>query len=158
MARHHNMSRFTCASNWRLSTGALNILCLCKTVTWWSYIENLQPGFEKKGRGQGCFIFHNQKMALWHQNLEKGEQHWRMANTVDPVLSHHTSQERWPAAVSDLPNNQPRHQSPKQSHAEDHTEQTEAISGEDHRWRTLIIELSIPRSHVFYQHVRCKPG
>ena len=35
-----------------------------------------------------------------------------MANTVDPVLSYHTSQERQPAAVPELPNNQP-HQSPK---------------------------------------------
>ena len=39
---------------------------------------------------------------------------------MDPVLSHHTSQERQPAAVPELPNNKP-HQSPKQSHAEDHT-------------------------------------
>ena len=58
-----------------------------------------------------------------------------MANTVDPVLSHHNSQEKQPAAVLKLPNNQP-HQSPKQSHAEDHTEQTEASNGEDHRSRT----------------------
>ena len=49
----------------------------------------------------------------------------RMANPMDPVLSHHTSQERQPAAVSELPNDQP-HQSPKQSHAEDYTEQIEA--------------------------------
>ena len=55
-----------------------------------------------------------------------------MANPVDPVLSHHTSQERQPAAVPELPNDQP-HQSPKQSHAEDYTEQIEATSGEDHR-------------------------
>ena len=55
-----------------------------------------------------------------------------MANHMDPVLSHHTSQERQPAAVQELPNNQP-HQSPKKSHAYEHTEQSEAISGEDHR-------------------------
>ena len=55
----------------------------------------------------------------------------RMANTLDLVLSYHTSQERQPAAVPKLPHNQ-LHQSPKQSHAEDHTEQTEATSGEDH--------------------------
>ena len=54
-----------------------------------------------------------------------------MANLFDPVLSHHTSQERQPAAVSELPNNQP-HQSCKQSHAEDDTEQIEATSREDH--------------------------
>ena len=52
-----------------------------------------------------------------------------------PVLSHHTSQEKQPAAVPELPNSKP-HQSPKQSHAEDHTEQIEATSGEDHRRRT----------------------
>ena len=55
-----------------------------------------------------------------------------MANPMDPVLSHHTSQEKQPAAVSELPNNRP-YQSPKQSHAEDHTEQIEATSEEDHR-------------------------
>ena len=54
-----------------------------------------------------------------------------MANTLDPVISHHIFQERQPAAVPELPNNQP-HQSPKQSHAEDHTEQIEATSGENH--------------------------
>ena len=54
-----------------------------------------------------------------------------MANPVDPLLSHHTSQERQPAAVPELLNDQP-HQSLKQSHAEDHTEQIEATSG-DHR-------------------------
>ena len=56
----------------------------------------------------------------------------RMANSVDPILGHHTSQERQLAAVPELLNNLP-HQPPKQSHAEDHTEQIEATSGEDHR-------------------------
>ena len=77
-----------------------------------------------------------------------------MANPADPVLSHHTSQEGQPAAVPELPNDQPHqphkqlllvgalspvnhgglHQSepPKQSHDEDHAEQTEATGG-DHR-------------------------
>ena len=54
---------------------------------------------------------------------------------MDLVLSHHTSQERQPAAVPELSNDQP-HQSPKQSLAEDLTEQIEATSGEDHRLRT----------------------
>ena len=57
-----------------------------------------------------------------------------MANPMDPVLCHYTSQERQPAAVPELPNNK-THQSSKQSHAEDHTEQIEATSG-DHRRRT----------------------
>ena len=55
-----------------------------------------------------------------------------MVNPVDPVLSHYTSQERQPAAVPELLNDQP-HRPPKQSHAEDHTEQIEATGGEDHR-------------------------
>ena len=55
-----------------------------------------------------------------------------MTNPMDPVLSHHTSQERQPAAVPELPNDQ-RHQSPKQSYAEDHTEQSKATGGKDHR-------------------------
>ena len=41
-------------------------------------------------------------------------------------------QERQPVAVPELPNNKP-YQPPKQSHAEDHTEQIEATSGEDYR-------------------------
>ena len=54
-----------------------------------------------------------------------------MANPMDPVLSHQTSQERQPAAVPELLNDHP-HQPPKQGHAEDHTEQIGATSGEDH--------------------------
>ena len=54
-----------------------------------------------------------------------------MANPLYSVLSHHTSQERQPAAVPELPDDQP-HQPPKQSHVEDHTEQTEVASGEDY--------------------------
>ena len=50
---------------------------------------------------------------------------------MDPVLGHLNSQERQPAALPELPNNQP-HQPPKQSHAEDHTQQIEAASREDH--------------------------
>ena len=51
--------------------------------------------------------------------------------TLDPVLSHHTSKERQPAAVPFLPNDQP-HQSPKQSHTENNTKQNEAANGKDH--------------------------
>ena len=70
-----------------------------------------------------------------HDNLQQDLADTKMANPMDPVLSHHTSRERQPAAVPELPNNKP-HQSPKQSHAEDHTEQIEATSEEDHCWRT----------------------
>ena len=54
-----------------------------------------------------------------------------MANPVDPVLSHYFSQERRPAAVPELPNDQP-HLLPKQSLTEDNTGQIEAASEEDH--------------------------
>ena len=50
-----------------------------------------------------------------------------MANHVDPVLGHHISQERQPAEMPELPNDQP-HQPLLQSH----TEQIEAASAEDH--------------------------
>ena len=55
-----------------------------------------------------------------------------MANTADPGLNHHTSQGNQAAAVPELPNDQP-HQPSKQSHAEDHTEQTEAANREVYR-------------------------
>ena len=67
-----------------------------------------------------------------HDNLQQDSANRRMANPVDTVLSHHTSQERKPAAVPEVPKDQP-HQSPRQSYAEDHTELIEATSGEDHR-------------------------
>ena len=72
---------------------------------------------------------------LSHDNLQQDLADRRMANPMDSVLSHHTSQERQPAGVPELPNSKP-YQSPKQSHAEDHTEQIEATSGEDQYWRT----------------------
>ena len=36
-----------------------------------------------------------------------------MANPLDPVLSHHTFYERRPAAVPELPNDQPHHHQSK---------------------------------------------
>ena len=50
-----------------------------------------------------------------------------MAEGVDTIVHHTFTEERKPAAVPELPNNKP-HQSPMQSHAEDHTEQIEATS------------------------------
>ena len=47
---------------------------LCKTATWSARIDNLQR-FEDSGWGQGCFISHNKKMAVWIQNRVKGELH-----------------------------------------------------------------------------------
>ena len=83
------------------------------------------PSRTDPSRWRGC-------NHLSHDNLRQELAERTMANPMDPVLSLHTSQERQPAAVTELPNDQP-HQSPKQSHAEDHTEQTEATSGEDYR-------------------------
>ena len=70
-----------------------------------------------------------------HNNLQQDLADRRMANPMDPVLNYYTSKERQPAVVPELPNNKPR-QSPKQSYAEDNTEQIEATNREDHRWKT----------------------
>ena len=70
-----------------------------------------------------------------NDNLQQDLIDRRMANHMEPVLGHHTSQERQPAAVPQLPNDQPHHP-PKQNHAKDHAEQIEAASREDHCWRT----------------------
>ena len=42
-----------------------------------------------------------------HNSLQQDLADWIMTNTVDPVLSHHTSKERQPAAVPELTNDQP---------------------------------------------------
>ena len=70
-----------------------------------------------------------------HNNLQQDLADRRMANPMDPVLSHYTSHERQPAAVPELSNDQP-HRPSKQSHAEYHTIQVEAASGEDQCWKT----------------------
>ena len=66
---------------------------------------------------------------LSHNNLQQDLADRRMANPVEPVLGCYTSQERQPAAEPELLNDHP----PKQSHAEDHTEQIEAANGEENR-------------------------
>ena len=91
----------------------------------WSQQHPSRTGPSRWRRCNHCF----------HNNLQQDWADRRMANPMDSVLSHHTSQERQPAAVPALLNNQPQ-QSPKQSHAEDHTVQIEATSGKDHRGRT----------------------
>ena len=78
-----------------------------------------------------------------------------MANRMDPVLSHHTSQERQPAAVPELPNNKP-HLTPKQSHAEDHTEQIEATSGVDHRRRKGRLQSRSTTEQIFNLLILCE--
>ena len=80
------------------------------------------PGKTGPSRWRGC-------SHCSHNNLQQDWADRRMANPMDPVLSHYTSQERQPAAVPRLLNNQP-HQSPKHSHAEEHTEQHWS-----HKWR-----------------------
>ena len=114
-----------------------------------THTEDGHPILCKKSRG--CSTISEERKVSWSQQhpSRTGPSRWRgcnhhthdnlqqdkMANPVDPVLSHHTSQQRQPAAVPELLNSKP-HQSPKQSHAEDHTEQIEATSGDDHRRRT----------------------
>ena len=84
----------------------------------------------------GCCRQHPSSPSRWrgrnrrsHNNLQQDLADRRMANLMDPVISHHSSQERQPAAVPELSNDQP-HQPPKQSHAEGHAEQIEAASGD----------------------------
>ena len=91
---------------------------------------SVQIGFSLVNAAVACAILESNHRS--HDNLQQDLADRRIANPMDPVLSHHTSQERQPAAVPELPKNKP-HQSPKQSHAEDHTEQIEATSGDDHR-------------------------
>ena len=62
----------------------------------------------------------------------------RMTNPMGPVLGRHTSQERQPAAEAELPNTKP-HQSPKQSHAEDLTEEIEATRSTTEQIFNLLI-------------------
>ena len=97
------------------------------------------PSFTKRWRLQ---YNHWGKKREWRRsnhctpdNLQQDLADKRMANPVDPVLSHHTSQEKQPAAVPELLNDQP-HQSPKQSYSEGHKEGIEATCREDHRRRT----------------------
>ena len=53
-----------------------------------------------------------------------------MANAMDSVLGHHTSNERQPATMPDLSNNQPCQPS-QQSYVEDTTQQTSGTGGKD---------------------------
>ena len=66
-------------------------------------VDNIQAELVQAG-GEGCNL-------RFHDNLQQDLADRKMANPMDPVLSHHTSQERQPAAVLELPNNKP-HQSP----------------------------------------------
>ena len=56
--------------------------------------------------------------------------------TICDKIWHRNSQERQPAAVPELPIDQP-HQQSEQSHAEDHTEQNEAESRNKHHRKDL---------------------
>ena len=105
----------------RRESGGCSTIIEERKVSW----SRQHPSRTGPSRWRGC----NHRS---HDNLQQDLVDRRMANPVDPVLSHHTSQERQPAAVPELPNDQ-LHQPSKQSHAEDQTGQTEAASGEDHR-------------------------
>ena len=80
-----------------------------------------------------------------------------MVNSLDPVLGHHTSQERQPAAVPELPNDHPHHEwLPMQSHAEDQTEQTEATSGEDIAEEQADFRAGGSTKQIFSLRILCK--
>ena len=70
----HITSLFACSLKWRLLTGNVKHFTSLEDSNLVSIrIDNLH-GFAESGRSQGCFIFHTQKMALWIQHREKGEQ------------------------------------------------------------------------------------
>ena len=76
-----------------------------REVSWsWQYPSRTGPS-----RWRGCD-------HRCPDNLQQDLADRRMANPIDPVPCHYTSQERQPAAVPELPSNKP-HQSLKQSHA-----------------------------------------
>ena len=91
-------------------SGGCSLIIEEREVSW----SRQHPSRTGPSRWRGCNHFS-------HDNLQQDLADRRMAKSMDPVLSHHASQERQPAAVPELPNNKP-HQSPKESHAEDHTE------------------------------------
>ena len=79
----------------------------------------------------GCCRQHPSSPSRWrgrnrrsHNNLQQDLADRRMANLMDPVISHHSSQERQSAAVPELPNDQPHQPTKQVDLAEDHTEQT----------------------------------
>ena len=91
----------------------------------------------------------------FHDNLRQDLADKRMADTVDTVVGYHPPQERQPAAVLELPNDQP-HEPPKRSHAEDHTGQIEAARGlqsrkEHHR---ADLQPTNPLWEIYIHHKR----
>ena len=111
-----------------------------REVSW----SQQHPSRTGPSRWRGCY--HRS-----HDNLQQHLADRRMTSPVDPVLSHHTSQARQPTAVPEVPNEQP-HKPPKQSHAEDHAEQIEVASGEDHRWRTGRLQSRKEHHRADLQH------
>ena len=84
-------------------SGGCNTIIEEREVSWsWQHLSRTGPS-----RLRGC----NHRS---HDNLQQYLADRVMANPMDPVLNHHTSQERQPAAEPELLNNKP-HQSPKQS-------------------------------------------
>ena len=64
-----------------------------REVSW----SQQHPSRTDGSRWKGC---HHRS----HNNLQQDLADRRMANPVDPVLRHHTSKERQPAAIPELPN------------------------------------------------------
>ena len=111
--KHRRWTRHPSQRRWGCST-----IIEEREVSW----SRQHPSRTGPSRWRGC----NYRSQF---NLQQNLANRRIANPMEPVLSHYTFQERQPAAVPELPNDQP-HQPPKQSHAEDHTEQIDATSGD----------------------------
>ena len=102
---------------------------------WWPLVRGLWT-WQYKGKVLRTRVL-SQQVFCW---TRRGAQlmHWSINLYTCVSYSQEnrvSSQERQPATLLELPNNQ-IHQSPNQSYAENHTEQTETTSGKDHRWRT----------------------
>ena len=77
------------------TSGGCSTITEKREVSW----SRQHPSRTGPSRWRGC-NYHS------HDNLQQDLADRRMANHMDPVLSHHTSQERQPAAVPELPNNE----------------------------------------------------
>ena len=87
-------------------------------------VDNIPAGLVQAGEEDVITTLTTICNKIW----QTGE--WPTSWTQSLVIT--LPKERQPAAVQELPNDQP-HQPPKQSHTENHTELIETIGGEDHR-------------------------
>ena len=124
---------------------------------WWSISTEMSPDTEDdhprpSQRSGGCSTITEEREVSWsrqhpswdgasrwrgchyrsHDNLQQDLADRRMVNPMSLFIAL----PRKATCSSARTTERSAHQSPKQNHAEDHTEQIEATGGEDHRWRT----------------------